>query len=78
MGAGSMKKWFMRQYWRVQQSQSLISLFFWTSTLTLLIWPYVSWRFVAGETMFSIPVTYLGLMAIATTVLTSVLLVGVT
>ena len=40
-GPGEMaKKWFMRQYWRLQQSQSLISMGFWCITLTLLIWPY--------------------------------------
>ena len=37
----------MRQYWRLQQSQTLISMAFWCTTLTLLIWPYVSWRFTA-------------------------------
>ena len=35
----------MRQYWRLQQSQAVISMAFWTTTLTLIIWPYVSWRF---------------------------------
>jgi len=71
-----MKKWLMRQYWRIQQSQAIISLGFWTATLTLLVWPYVSWRFNADETMLSIPMTYFGLIGIATTVLTTVLLVG--
>ncbi|MDP7002170.1 MAG: hypothetical protein QF911_01160 [Candidatus Thalassarchaeaceae archaeon] len=71
-----MRKWFMRQYWRIQQSQALISLVFWTSTLTLLIWPYVSWRFKAGDTIAAIPVTYFGLISIAVSVLVIVLLVG--
>ena len=40
-----LKKTVMRQYWRVQQSQTLISMAFWVTTLTLLTWPYVKWRF---------------------------------
>ena len=68
----------MRQYWRIQQSQALISLVFWTSTLTLLIWPYVRWRFDGDETFLSVPVTYLGLLSIASAVLASVLIVGLT
>ncbi len=71
-----MKKWFMLQYWRIQQSQSLISLVFWTSTLTLLIWPYISWRFDTTETILSLPSTYFGLAGIATSVVAMVLLVG--
>ena len=45
------KKWFMRQYWRIQQSQTIISMAFWVTTLTLLIWPYVKWRFEDGVTL---------------------------
>ena len=45
------KKWFMRQYWRVQQSQTIISMAFWVTTLTLLIWPYVRWRFENDSTI---------------------------
>ena len=71
-----MKKWFMRQYWRIQQSQTLISMGFWTSTLTLLIWPYVSWRFEADSTWLGLKTTYWGLIAIGASVLTIVLLIG--
>ncbi|MAR61645.1 MAG: hypothetical protein CMB68_05630 [Euryarchaeota archaeon] len=71
-----MKKWFMRQYWRIQQSQTLISMGFWTATLTLLIWPYVSWRFEAGSTMLGFKMTYWGLIGIGTSVLLTVLLIG--
>ena len=60
-----MKKWFMRQYWRLQQSQTLISMVFWCTTLTLLIWPYVSWRFEADNETFGIAMTYWGLASIA-------------
>ncbi len=66
----------MRQYWRLQQSQTLISMAFWCTTLTLLIWPYVSWRFVADEQTFGIPMTYWGLASIAVGVLISVLAIG--
>ena len=56
-----MKKWLMRQYWRIQQSQAIIGLGFWTATITLLVWPYVSWRFESNETILFIPMTYIGL-----------------
>ena len=71
-----MKKWLMRQYWRIQQSQAIIGLGFWTATITLLVWPYVSWRFASNETLLYIPMTYVGLIGIATAVLTIVLLAG--
>ena len=31
------KKWGMRQFWRAQQSQTIISMLFWATTLTLLV-----------------------------------------
>jgi len=71
-----MKKWLMRQYWRIQQSQAIIGLGFWTATITLLVWPYVSWRFASDETFLLLPLTYVGLIGIATAVLTTVLLAG--
>jgi hypothetical protein len=71
-----MKKWFMRQYWRLQQSQTLISMVFWCTTLTLLIWPYVSWRFDSGQEILGIAMTYWGLGSIATGVLITVLSIG--
>ncbi len=71
-----MKKWFMRQYWRLQQSQTFISMGFWCTTLTLLIWPYVSWRFQGEATPLGIPMTYWGLATIAFGVLAIVLMVG--
>jgi hypothetical protein len=70
------KKWFMRQYWRVQQSQTIISMGFWCTTLTLLIWPYVQWRFDANSTFLTIPTTYWGLISIGGSVLILVLLIG--
>jgi hypothetical protein len=71
-----MKKWFMRQYWRIQQSQTLISMGFWTATLTLLIWPYVRWRPLFSGTFLGIATTYWGLFAIGASVLLTVLLIG--
>ena len=71
-----LKKAFMRQYWRIQQSQTLISMGFWITTLTLLMWPYVSWRFESETEMLAIPMTYWGLGAIAFSVLLIVLIIG--
>ena len=76
-GGSPFKKWFMRQYWRVQQSQTIISMAFWVTTLTLLIWPYVRLRFEDDSTIAGISSTYLGLIAIGSTVVVLVLLVGV-
>ena len=71
-----LKKTAMRQYWRIQQSQTLISMAFWCTTLTLLIWPLVSWRFEEMDTIMGIPSTYLGLLGIFATVLAIVLSIG--
>ena len=71
-----MKKAFMRQYWRIQQSQTLISMVFWITTLTLLMWPYVSWRFTNKNDIIGVSTTYWGLLSIAFAVLIGVLLLG--
>ena len=71
-----LKKAVMRQYWRVQQSQTLISMAFWVTTLTLLTWPYVSWRFDSTEDTFGLSMTYWGLMSIGVFVILCVLLIG--
>ena len=71
-----LKKAVMRQSWRIQQSQTLISMGFWCTTLTLLVWPLVSWRFEEMEAIFGIPPTYLGLISIGGTVLLIVLAIG--
>jgi hypothetical protein len=76
-GGSPFKKWFMRQYWRVQQSQTIISMAFWVTTLTLLIWPYLSWRFENDSTFAGISTTYFGLIGIGTSVIVLVLIVGV-
>ena len=78
------KKWVMRQYWRMQQSQSIISMGLLGSTLTLILWPYVSWRFSAvcdsgicfTNSVLGIPATYIGLLSIFFTLVLIVLSVG--
>ena len=68
----------------MQQSQSIISMGLLGSTLTLILWPYVSWRFSAGcdsgicftSSVLGIPATYLGLLSIFFTLVIIVLSVG--
>lgn len=36
-----MKKYLMKQLWRIQQSQAIISIIFWSLTLTGIFYPYV-------------------------------------
>ena len=59
----------MRQYWRLQQSQAIASLLLWTSTITLLVWPYVRWRFEGDDTILGFPTTYWGLVLIGSGVI---------
>ncbi len=78
------KKWVMRQYWRMQQSQSIISMGLLGSTLTLLLWPYVRWRFsdscdsglCFNDSFLGIPATYLGLLSIFLSLVLIVLCIG--
>ena len=78
------KKWAMRQYWRMQQSQAVVSLLLWGTTITLLVWPLIEWRFSAGcetepcfsDEIFGISSTYFALAAIFFTVMFSVLMIG--
>ena len=78
------KKWVMRQYWRMQQSQSIISMGLLGSSLTLLLWPYVSWRFSKNcdeglcfsTSVLGIPATYLGLLGIFLSLVVIVLSIG--
>ena len=53
------KKWLMRQFWRIQQSQTVISLLFWATTLTLLIYARIEHRWEVGDEYFGIPISYL-------------------
>lgn len=78
------RKWAMRQYWRMQQSQAVVGLLLWGTTITLLVWPYISWRFTAtcddgicfSNTILGIPSTYFGLATIFLTVMLAVLTIG--
>ena len=79
-----LKKWVMRQYWRMQQSQSIISMGRLGSSLTLLLWPYVSWRFSSScdeglcfsNSVLGIPATYFGLIGIFVSLVLIVLCIG--
>jgi hypothetical protein len=42
---GGVKKWFMLQLWRVQQVAQLLTIAMLAFTISLQIYPYVSWRF---------------------------------
>ena len=78
------RKWVMRQYWRMQQSQAVVGLLLWGTTITLLVWPYVRWRFEAScsetlcfnDSLVGIPATYFGLLTIFLTVMLGVLTIG--
>ena len=71
-----LKKTVMLHYWRVQQSQTLISMAFWVTTLNLLTWPYVKWRFDSNTELFGVSMTYWGLLSIGAFVIGCVLLIG--
>ena len=83
-GISPVKKWVMRQYWRMQQSQSIISMGLLGSSLTLLLGPYVSWRFsdscdeglCFNNSFLGIPSTYLGLLGIFFGLVLIVLCIG--
>ena len=75
----------MRQYWRdAKQSQSIISMGLLGSSLTLLLWPYVRWRFsdscdeslCFSNSVLGIPATYIGLIGIFMTLVLIVLCIG--
>jgi hypothetical protein len=73
---GLFRKWAMKQYWRMQQSQAVVGLLLWGTTITLLLWPYVGWRFDPATTFVGIPLTYFGLASIFGGVMFAVLLIG--
>ena len=68
----------------MQQSQAVVSLLLWGTTITLLVWPLIEWRFSAGcetepcfsDEIFGISSTYFALAAIFFTVMFSVLMIG--
>jgi len=78
------RMWAMRQYWRMQQSQAIVSLLLWGTTITLLVWPLISWRFSPScnselcfsENIAGIPSAYIGLTVIFLSVMFAVLSIG--
>ncbi len=78
------KKWTMRQYWRMQQSQAVVSLLLWGTTITLLVWPLIEWRFApdctAGpcfsDEILGLSSTYFALAGIFFTVMFAVFTIG--
>jgi len=78
------RMWVMRQYWRMQQSQAIVSLLLWGTTITLLVWPLISWRFSPGcnskfcfsDNIVGIPSAYIGLTVIFLSVMFAVLSIG--
>jgi len=70
------KKWFMRQFWRAQQSQVMISFGFWAATLTMLIFDRIEHRWDAGSNMYGVPISYWVMVSLFLSVFLFVLLVG--
>ena len=70
------KKWFMRQFWRVQQSQMIISMIFWATTLTLLIFARIEHRWDATDEWNGLPISYVVMITLFAAVLIGVLVVG--
>jgi len=74
----------MRQYWRMQQSQAVVSLLLWGTTITLLVWPLIEWRFASNcstgpcfsGSFLGISSTYFALTGIFLTVMFGVLTIG--
>jgi hypothetical protein len=79
-----LRKWVMRQYWRMQQSQAVVSLILWGTTITLLVWPLIDWRFTStcdSDVCFPVEVgpissTYIAFVIIFFSVMFGVLLIG--
>tara|TARA_Y100000588_G_C14150016_1_gene880152 strand:+ start:353 stop:931 length:579 start_codon:yes stop_codon:yes gene_type:complete len=70
------KKWLMRQFWRIQQSQTVISLLFWATTLTLLIYARIEHRWNADDTILNIPTSYFVMGVLYVSVFLIVLFIG--
>jgi len=68
----------------MQQSQAIVSLLLWGTTITLLVWPLIEWRFTpecTGGACFSgeilgVSSTYLALVGIFFSVMLGVLTIG--
>jgi hypothetical protein len=71
----SMKKVFMKYLWRVQQAQMVISMVFWSMTLTGIFYPYFRERFnnwgIGQENVL------LGMLVLFLLVITGIIIFGV-
>lgn len=70
------KKWLMRQFWRIQQSQTVISLLFWATTLTLLIYARIEHRWEVGDKIAGLPISYIVMLTLYVSVFLLVLFIG--
>ena len=69
----TLKKHFMIQVWRIQQSQMIISIVFWALTLTGIFYPYVDWRL---KIAFGIGTATEGMILLFLLVITAILSFG--
>lgn len=68
----------------MQQSQAVVGLLLWGITITLLVWPYISWRFTTSctsnicfsDSIIGIPSTYVGSLFIFFSVMFAVHTIG--
>jgi len=70
------KKWLMRQFWRIQQSQTVISLLFWATTLTLLIYARIEHRWEVGDKFAGLPISNAVMLILYVSVFLFVLFIG--
>ena len=68
--------WGMKQFWRVQQSQVIISSIFWATTLTLLIYERTYHRLVNADPIFGIKADYWYMISLYFGVFAFVFIVG--
>ncbi len=68
-----LKKGLMKQVWRIQQIGALYSVIMLTVTITLVVFPFIEWRFIWAFDKIGIPTTWDLLMVI---IIFSVILMG--
>lgn len=70
----SLRKGIMTTLWRVQQAQMIISIVFWSLTLTGIFYPYIRARFL--NDLIGPDYVFLGMLLIFLVVIVSVLVFG--
>ncbi len=70
----SWKKKLMKNFWRVQQAQMVISVVFWSMTLTGIFYPYLIVKF--PEWGFGQENTFLGILLLFSLVIVSIFIFG--